>query len=405
VRSSHKPNDFAHEGAPHERERPAPCFTLDVLVIGAGQSGLALGYYLQRSGLRFKLIDAAPRLGMTWRGRWESLRLFTPAEFSSLPGMPFPASTSSYPGKDDVADYLQAYARRTDMPVQLGTAVRRLTRRNGIFTATTDNGTIRARQVVIATGPFQTPLIPTLTSGISASVTQLHSATYQRPDDVPSGRVVVGAGNSGVQIAAELAAAGRDVTIAIGSRPRTVPQRPLGKDLFWWLTRTGLIKTPSGTRLAKKFQARELVIGASWRSLRRAGVRLRPRVTGAEGANLRFADGSQQDTEAVLWATGFRPDYDWLDIEGAVIDGKPQHTRGISPTGGLSFLGLPWQHTRGSALLGFVQRDAAWLAEQICACEQRAPDPRGLHAPLDRRASRVTSGGRRVEVQVDAPRS
>jgi putative flavoprotein involved in K+ transport len=171
------------------------------------------------------------------------------------------------------------------------------------------------------------------------------------------------------------------------------------------LTRTGLIKTPSGTRLAKKFQARELVIGASWRSLRRAGVRLRPRVTGAEGANLRFADGSQQDTEAVLWATGFRPDYDWLDSEGAVIDGKPQHTRGISPTGGLSFLGLPWQHTRGSALLGFVPRDAAWLAEQICACEQRAPDPRGLHAPLDRRASRVTSGGRRVEVQVDAPRS
>jgi putative flavoprotein involved in K+ transport len=197
---------------------------------------------------------------------------------------------------------------------------------------------------------------------------QLHSATYQRPDDLPETRVVVGgAGNSGLQIAEELAAAGRDVSVAIGSRPRIVRQRPLGKDLFWWLTRTGIISKTSDTRLAGRFRARELVIGTTWRSLRRAGVTLRPRLTSTDGATVHFADGSHQDTDAVVWATGFRPNYDWLDVAGAVVDGTPRHTRGISPVDGLSFLGLPWQHTRGSALLGFVQHDAAWLAEHITA--------------------------------------
>lgn len=347
---------------------PVPRSTLDVLVIGAGQSGLALGYHLRQSGLRFHLVDAAPRLGDTWRSRWDSLRLFTPAEFSSLPGLAFPARAGTYPGKDDVADYLETYARNAEMPIQLGTAIRRLTRRGGVFTATTDQETIHARLVVIATGPFQTPHIPALALGLSDSVVQLHSAAYRRPDDLPDGRVVVvGAGNSGVQIAAELAAAGRNVSVAIGSRPRTVPQRPLGKDLFWWLTRTRLINTASDKRLAAKFQARELVIGTSWQSLRSAGVTLRPRMVSTEDATVHFADGSQQDTEAVVWATGFRPSYDWLDIEGTVANGKPVHTRGISLVEGLSFLGLPWQHTRGSALIGFVQHDAAWLAERITA--------------------------------------
>jgi putative flavoprotein involved in K+ transport len=184
--------------------------------------------------------------------------------------------------------------------------------------------------------------------------------------------VVVGAGNSGLQIAEELAAAGRDVTVAVGSRPRTVRQRPLGKDLFWWLTRTGLIDRTSDSRLAARFQARELVIGTSWRSLRRAGVAIRPRVTGADGHLVHFTDGSEQHVDAVVWATGFRFEYDWLDVPGAIADGKPVQARGISPVDGLSFLGLPWQHTRGSALLGFVQHDAARLAQHITRTPRRA---------------------------------
>jgi putative flavoprotein involved in K+ transport len=206
---------------------------------------------------------------------------------------------------------------------------------------------------------------------------QLHSAAYRRPDDVPAGQVVVvGAGNSGLQIAEELAAAGRDVTVAVGSRPRTIRQRPFGKDLFWWLTRTRLIDIRSGNRLAAKFQARELVIGTSWRSLRRAGIALRPRLSGTHGDLVQFTDGGQKHVDAVVWATGFRSEYDWLNVPGAIVDGKPRHTRGISTVDGLSFLGLPWQHTRGSALLGFVRHDAAWLADRITAhAEASSPHP------------------------------
>jgi putative flavoprotein involved in K+ transport len=350
---------------------------LDVLVIGAGQSGLALGYHLQRTDLRFALVFAAPRLGAVWRSRWKSLRLFTPAEFCSLPGLSFPAPDGTYPGKDDVAGYLETYSCTFDLPVQLSTQVRSLTRDgDGTFAATTDDGTIVARQVVVATGPFQEPLMPALASNLSPTVAQMHSAAYQQPDVLPTGRVlVVGAGNSGMQIAEEVARSGRQVWLAVGSRPRTVRQRPLGKDLFWWLTRTGLINKPSDTRLAARFRTRELVIGVSWRSLRSAGVTLRPRLTGADGTAAHFADGSRQDVDAVVWATGFRPDYDWLDIDGAVVDEAPMHARGISPVPGLSFLGLPWQHTRGSALLGFVEDDAAWLAQRLVAHARTAPLP------------------------------
>ena len=353
---------------------PHPTSALDVLVIGAGQSGLGLGYHLRRAGLRFTIVDAATSLGESWRSRWDSLRLFTPAEYCSLPGLPFPAPGGTYPSKDAVAGYLQTYAETFDLPVQLNTVVRQVTRNeDGTFTAGTDRGTIRARQVVVATGPFQTPVIPDLAAGLSASVVQLHSATYRRPDDVPAGHVVVvGAGNSGLQIAEELAAAGRDVTVAVGSRPRTIRQRPLGKDLFWWLTRTRLIDITSGNRLAGKFQTRELVIGTSWRSLRRAGVALRPRLTGTQGHVVQFSDGGHERVDGVVWATGFRSEYDWLNVPGAIVDGKPRHTRGVSPVEGLSFLGLPWQHTRGSALLGFVQDDAAWLANHLTAQAQAA---------------------------------
>ena len=347
----------------------APARPIDVLVIGAGQAGLAMGYHLRAAGLRFVLVDAAPRVGESWRTRWDSLRLFTPAEFCSLPGLPFPAPAGTYPGKDDVAAYLESYADIFDLPVRLGTSVRRVTRdADGTFLATTSQGVIRSGQVVVATGPFQTPHVPVLAAGLDQSVVQVHSSAYRTPEDLPAGRVVVvGAGNSGLQIADELAAAGRSVTLAVGSRPRTVRQRPLGRDLFWWLTRTRLIDKPADSRLARRFQARELVIGTSWRRLRRAGVTLRPRLTGTHGRFVSFADDTQQPTDAVVWATGFRSHYDWLDVPGAVVDGRPRHTRGISAVPGLSFLGLPWQHTRGSALLGFVQHDAAWLAEHITA--------------------------------------
>jgi putative flavoprotein involved in K+ transport len=345
---------------------PFPDQQLDVLVIGAGQAGLALGRHLQEQGLRFLLVDAGDRIGDVWRSRWDSLRLFTAAEYDGLPDLPFPAEPGTYPGKDDVADYLEAYAAALDLPVRLGTRVTRLARSENGWTAETTTGLLRARQVVVATGPFSVPVVPALAQGLADGVVQVHSAAYRRPADLPDGPVlVVGAGNSGVQIAEELAGTGRAVTLAVGTRPKAVPQRPLGRDLFWWLTRLGLIRASVDSQLGRRFRQRELVIGTTWRRLRRWGIELRPRLVGVNGSTARFADGSATDVAAVVWGTGFRADHGWIEVPDAFADGEPVHIRGVSPVPGLYFLGLPWQHTRGSALLGFVREDAAWLAGRL----------------------------------------
>jgi putative flavoprotein involved in K+ transport len=342
--------------------------TLDVLVIGAGQAGLALGRSLQRQGARFLLVDAGARVGDVWRSRWDSLRLFTAAEHDGLPDLPFPAPAGTYPGKGAVADYLETYVRTFDLPVRLRTRVTRLQQADGVFTVETTTGPLTARQVVVATGPFSAPRVPALAGDLAADVVQLHSSAYRRPADLPEGRVlVVGAGNSGVQIADELAATGRTVALAVGTRPRTVPQRPLGRDLFWWLTRTGLLRASVDSRLGRRFRDRELVIGSTWSGLQQRGVALLPRAVGASGRTVVLTDGTSTDVDAVVWATGFRAEWGWLDIDGAIADGAPVHIRGVSPVPGLYFLGLPWQHTRGSALLGFVGEDAAWLAGRIAA--------------------------------------
>ncbi len=184
---------------------PSPI--LDVVVVGAGQAGLATAYHLSRQGAQFLVVDAGDDIGRAWRSRWDSLRLFTPAEYDGLPGMPFPAPRGDYPTKDMVADYLREYADRFALPVRLGCAVSRVEQVPAGFVVHTSHGTLATRQVVIATGPFQVPVVPRLAANLSKDVAQMHSADYQRPDDIPAGTVVVvGAGNSGRQIAEELAA-------------------------------------------------------------------------------------------------------------------------------------------------------------------------------------------------------
>ena len=349
----------------------------DVIVIGAGQAGLAIAWQLTQRHLDVEILEAGPAIGHSWRSRWDSLRLFTPAEYDSLPGMPFPAPAGTYPGKDDVADYLAAYAAAFRLPVRSGTPVTQLTRGGGLYQAHTPAGTFLARQVVVATGPFQRPQVPVLSADLSDDVLQLHSSLYRSPRQLPPGRVlVVGGGNSGVQIAAELAAS-RQVILAVGGRPQMVPQRLAGRDLFWWLTNLGLLRKPAGSRVARRIRARgELVIGSSWRQLRTAGVDLRPRVVSAISRRVRFADGTTATADAVVWATGYRTDHSWIDVPGAVADGTITHTRGITPADGLYVLGMPWQHTRGSALLGFVNDDATWLADRIAIRASQLATPR-----------------------------
>jgi putative flavoprotein involved in K+ transport len=342
---------------------------LDVIVVGAGQAGLAVAYHLSRQGAHFLVLDAGGEVGESWRTRWDSLRLFTSAQYDGLPGMPFPARDRDYPTKDMVADYLRDYAARFGLPVRLGCAVSRVEQVADGFVVHTGAGSLAARQVVIATGPFPTPVVPSLAADLPGDVVQLHSAEYRRPGEVPAGPVVVvGSGNSGRQIAEELAAT-HDVTLAVGAKSLQLPQRFLGRDLFWWLTRTGLITKTAKSRLARRMRARgDLVIGTPLRRLRRAGVKIRPRVVSFAGNEVRFDNGHAVRTSTVVWATGFRADYSWVDVPAAFdAEGHPRHERGISAARGLAFIGLPWQHTRGSALLGFVRHDAAWVAAQLRA--------------------------------------
>jgi putative flavoprotein involved in K+ transport len=214
---------------------------LDVLVIGGGQAGLVMGYHLSQRGLRFQIVDAGEEIGQAWRRRWDSMKLFTAAQYNDLPGMQFPAARDTYPGKDDVADFLQAYAARFELPVTLNTKVISVSR-NELYEIETNSGRLRAHNVVVATGPFQSPLIPSTARELDGDVFQIHSIDYRRPDDIPSGKVlVVGAANTGCQIALELAAT-HEVEISVGRRLPTIPQRPLGRDIWWWATRVGLTR-------------------------------------------------------------------------------------------------------------------------------------------------------------------
>ena len=355
---------------------------LDVAVVGGGQAGLAIAWHLARQQLRFVVLDAAPQIGHTWRSRWDSLTLFTPALNDALPGMPFPGAPDTYPTKDPVADYLQAYAAAFNLPVRLNARTTRLTKTAEGFEIHTQDEVFRARQVVVATGPFQVPFVPPAARRLDGSVTQLHSAEYRNPGALPAGPVlVVGGGNSGFQIAEELAAAGRRVDLSTATRAPMLPQRLAGKDLFWWLTRLRLMRVTTQSRLGRRLSSRpDFVIGSSRRRLQAAGVRFRPRVAGADGRTVRFADGSSPDAGVVVWATGYRSDYSWIDIPGVTGDGKVIHRRGVTEVPGLYFLGLSWQHTRGSALLGFVPDDAAHLAGHITV-KAGAPQATAQPAP------------------------
>jgi putative flavoprotein involved in K+ transport len=347
---------------------------LDVLVVGGSQAGLAMAWHLARQGLRYAVLEAGPEIGHAWRSRWDSLTLFTPAQYDALPGMPFPAPADTYPTKDPVAGYLQAYASTLEVPVRLNARVTSLSRTEEGFEARTADQVFRAGQVVVTTGPFQTPFVPPAAQGLDESVTQLHSAGYRNQQALPEGPVlVVGGGNSGFQIAEEIAAAGRRVDLSIATKLPVLPQRLAGKDLFWWLTHLGLMRVTTESRLGRRMSSREFVIGSSRRRLQAKGVRFRPRLTGTGARTAHFADGSTLDTGVVIWATGYRPDHSWIQIPGVARDGQIAHQRGVTGVPGLYFLGLSWQHTRGSALLGFVGDDAAYLAGCVAA-RRRASD-------------------------------
>ncbi|MEU4363466.1 NAD(P)/FAD-dependent oxidoreductase [Promicromonospora sp. NPDC023987] len=343
---------------------------VEVLVIGGGQAGLSMGERLRHAGREFTILEASDRIGHSWRSRWDSLQLFTPARYSHLPGLPLPLPSWSYPGKDQIADYLEEYAAELRLPVEAGTRVTALRRTGPGFSVETAAGPWEAAQVVVATGPFQTPSVPAAARGLSGHVAQVHSSGYQRPAQLRGGTVlVVGGGNSGYQIALELARSGRGVHLSRGQHNVSVPQRLLGRDLFWWQEVLGVLDIPGESRAGRRMRANDsTVIGLPLRRLTAAGVTLHERVVRAEGSSVQLADDTTLKVDAVVWATGFHTDFSWIQIPEALDEsGSPVHHRGVSTVRGLYFLGLPWLHTTGSALLGFVWRDAAHLAATIKA--------------------------------------
>jgi putative flavoprotein involved in K+ transport len=338
----------------------------EVVVVGGGQAGLAIGYFLAQQGRHFTILEAAAEPAAAWRERWDSLKLFTPARYSGLPGLAFPGDPDRYPGRDDVVAYLTEYARHFDLPVELGSHVRVIRKMGDGYLVELDDRSYEGDQVVVATGPFQVPFVPAIAERLDPEVVQLHSTAYRSPDTLPTGPVlVVGGGNTGFQIAEELSGS-RETHLSIGSRQTPLPQRIVGRDLFWYLDATGLIRKTTDSRIGRRMEGRDTLIGSTPRALRRRhGVELHGRAFDAAGSRVSFGDGTGLDVATVIWATGFRVDHSWVDVPVFNRDRRLVHLRGVTESPGLYFLGLSWQHTRGSALIGWVKDDAEHIAEQI----------------------------------------
>jgi putative flavoprotein involved in K+ transport len=345
-----------------------------VLVVGAGQAGLAAGYHLKRAGLPFRIVDASDRLGDNWRRRYASLTLFTPRIFSALPGMELRGDPDGYPTRDEFADYLESYAARFKLPVTVAAKVVRLTKTSAEFQATLASGQmIAASHVIVATGGFQTPIVPGLDQGFGPGVIRLTSEDYQRPEQVPSGSVlVVGDGASGRDIAIELAAT-RTVLLATGKPRKLFPERLLGRSMWWWLKNLGLMNVSAGSFIGRAMRRTDPFPDRdrSLDSLRRAGVKVVPRLIKADGNVATFVDGPKAEIASVIWATGYRDDSSWIDIPGAIgPTGGFLQTQGVSPIRNLYFIGRPWQRNRASALVMGAGSDAAAIVAVLRASVQ-----------------------------------
>ncbi len=364
------------------------------IVIGGSQAGLAAGQQLAERHIDFCILDGGARVGDTWRRRWDSLRLFTPAKYSGLPGWPFPAPPAHLPDKDEVADYLERYAEKFDLPIRLNARVESLTHNGEHFVALANGTRYEAENVVVATGPFQQPFVPELSSRLSTAILQLHSSEYRSPFDLPDGPVlVVGAGPSGAQIALELARF-RKVWLA-GPDTGSLPRRALGRDLFDWIwpiMSFATVETRIGRWLRRRVaRGGDALIGLSKRMLADACVLRRGRVVEARGGLPVCADakgmtpgtaGEALHPRVIVWCTGFTTNHGWMDLPVFDGNGRVRHTRGVaSSVDGLYFLGLRFQHRMTSTLLGGVGTDAAFVAEHIARRTERRERAERMTAP------------------------
>ncbi len=348
---------------------------IDTVVIGGGQAGLATSYHLKRQGIEHVVLDKYESVGDAWRRRWDSLQLFTPGRLNSLPGMPFTSGRASCPTKDEMADYLDAYAGRFELPIRTGIEVERVGRADGRFEIQHDGGCIQAHNVVVAAGIYHRPRIPGFADDLADGVRQIHSSDYRRPSQLQDGGVlVVGAGNSGAEIALELAArhrvwlSGRDTgqePVAAGSKPGLV-----FAPIMWTLLHRVLkVNTPWGRKARDHFMdpPRGLPVARVRRKeIIAAGIERVPRATGVQNGYPMLEDGRILEVDNVVWCTGFVPGFSWIDL-GVFDDyGFPVQYRGVvDSVPGLYFMGIPFQYSPSSALVGGVARDAQYVARHI----------------------------------------
>ena len=350
----------------------------DVVVIGAGQAGLATGYFLRRLGLDFAILDAHLRVGDAWRHRWDTLRLFTPAFYSGLPGMAFPSADPDHLAtRDEAADYLESYARRFGLPVEGDTSVRTLRRADGHFLLDTSHGPIAAEQVVVATGAFQTPVVPAFSADLDPRIAQLHSSQFTNPESLATGdALVVGAGNSGTQIATDIKEAEPMRRVWLSGRDTgLLPRRLLGRDIFRWLAPT-ILRVRTESRMGRLIRTRTMgrgdaVLSDAHERMVAAGVERVGRTVGVRDDRPAVQIGSGEpalEVASVVWCTGYRPDFSW--IEGLPVDEHdiPLHRRGeVTAWPGLYVVGLHFLSRLSSSLMGGVGDDARHVAARIAS--------------------------------------
>jgi len=362
---------------------------IETVVIGAGQAGLAAGYHLAKRDRQFVILDAIGRIGDNWRCHYDSLRLYSPARTASLPGMRFPAAPTDFPTKDQMADFLEAYATRFELPVQCGTRVQNICRDNGGYQVHTDRRTLVCRNVVVASGTFgRRPYVPDFAKDLDRGIVAMHSSEYKRADQLKPGAVlVVGASHSGSDIAYETAAAGHPTVLSgpvRGELPVDLNGRParVAFPLLFLLAKHVLtLRTPIGRKMRPEIRSHGgPLLRYKRKDLTEVGVELASERTVGVTAGLPTLDsGRVLDVTNVIWCTGFRQDFGWIDPPVTGDDGWPLEHRGVVPSSpGLYFVGLAFQYAFASMLIGGAGRDAEYVVEHLVSARSREAVPSNL---------------------------
>ncbi|MBY7141802.1 NAD(P)-binding domain-containing protein [Virgibacillus sp. NKC19-3] len=336
----------------------------DVIIIGGGQAGLAMGFSLKQKNIHFVILDENEQTGMSWRKRYDSLHLFTPRSYSQLHGFHLKGDPNGFPEKNEIAAYLNAFKIKNDLPIIHQEKVIKLTQNEKQkFLVATPNKTHKAKQVVIATGAFYNPFVPNVHDGTANF--EIHASQYRNPSQIPNGNVlIIGAGNTGVQIAAELSKT-HQVTLSQSKPMKSIPQNIAGRSIFWWLETFRIGRAKPNSFIGKILREREPLIGNDYKTVQN-NVEIVGRLSEIKEGKAYFNNGITKQVQNVIWATGYRNDYSWIQIDGVLSNqGRPLHSFGVTNVAGLYFIGLSWQRKRSSALIYGVSDDAKYIAQKI----------------------------------------